>query len=493
MRIVACLALLLVGLALVREAPGQLHSGDIELSVPTPGGPIVTSGGEWVGEYAGRVFDEGIFPLAPPFVTGSPGFDSSAGTFPAGSLIRFDFVKELLYWNGTALAPPVATMMVDYQDVRFASITGADTAGAPGFVITSVPSNGSFHEHIEYALPGDAAAGLYGLVLTLGPGAATSAFTTSDSFLVTFAQGSFPDYAAGLEALVDTAFAPAGIVIDVPSGTQTQAQAGYPSIASATSVTKTGAGTLVFDVANAYTGPTTISAGTLLVSHPDSLSATAVTVSSGGQLSLSQDGRVIVGVGGLAVAGGSGGGLVDLAAGELIVAAGGIPAADLRADIIAGRNGGAWNGTTGITSSLVAASGGTREVGYLIAGDGSARVSFAASGDVDLSGQVNVFDLVSINSSGRYGAGAGSDWSQGDFNYDGVTNVFDLVGVNTAGAYGRGDYFPAPPLAAGSMAAVPEPGAASSAGLGIGLVWMARLFRRPGGQPQRDGRIISAM
>jgi hypothetical protein len=202
---------------------------------------------------------------------------------------------------------------------------------------------------------------------------------------------------------------------------------------------------------------------------------------------------VIVGVGGLAVAGGSGGGLVDLAAGELIVAAGGIPAADLRADIIAGRNGGAWNGTTGITSSLVAASGGTREVGYLIAGDGSARVSFAASGDVDLSGQVNVFDLVSINSSGRYGAGAGSDWSQGDFNYDGVTNVFDLVGVNTAGAYGRGDYFPAPPLAAGSMAAVPEPGAASSAGLGIGLVWMARLFRRPGGQPQRDGRIISAM
>ena len=142
-----------LGLALVREAAGQLHSGDIELSVPTPGGPIVTSGGEWVGEYAGRVFDEGIFPLAPPFVTGSPGFDSSAGTFPAGSLIRFDFVKELLYWNGTALAPPVATMMVDYQDVRFASITGADTAGAPGFVITSVPSNGSFHEHLEYALP----------------------------------------------------------------------------------------------------------------------------------------------------------------------------------------------------------------------------------------------------------------------------------------------------------------------------------------------------
>ena len=100
---------------------------------------------------------------------------------------------------------------------------------------------------------------------------------------------------------------------------------------------------------------------------------------------------------------------------------------------------------------------------------------------MDLSGQVNVFDLVGINSSGRYGTGAGSEWSQGDFNYDGVTNVFDLVGVNTAGAYGRGDYFPAPPLTAGSMVAVPEPGAAASAVFGIGLVGMARLLRRPVG------------
>ncbi|MFZ9015890.1 MAG: aconitase family protein, partial [Ilumatobacteraceae bacterium] len=43
-------------------------------------------------------------------------------------------------------------------------------------------------------------------------------------------------------------------------------------------------------------------------------------------------------------------------------------AADLRADIIAGRNGGGWNGTTGITSSTAAASGGTRAVGYVVAG-----------------------------------------------------------------------------------------------------------------------------
>ena len=115
----------------------------------------------------------------------------------------------------------------------------------------------------------------------------------------------------------------------------------------------------------------------------------------------------------------------------------------MRADIIAGRNGGAWSGTAGITSSAAAASGGTRAVGYVVAGDGFATVSFAAPGDSNLNGQVDVFDLVAINSTGKYGTGTASVWSQGDFNYDGVTNVFDLVSVNSAGAYGQGNYFPA--------------------------------------------------
>ncbi|MFM1902531.1 MAG: hypothetical protein RLZZ440_431 [Planctomycetota bacterium] len=304
------------------------------------------------------------------------------------------------------------------------------------------------------------------------------------------------------------------IVFNVPSGTQTQAEAGYPTISTADSVTKTGAGTIVFNAANAYTGPTTVSAGTLEVANSDALGATnvtvdtgatlaiaagttmkspavivdggtlsastvtvasgtgitslainagtlagspAVTVGSGGQMALAQDVRVTVAVGSLSLAETSGGGRIDLGAGEVNVAAGGISAADLRADIIAGRNGGGWNGATGITSSTAAASGGTRAVGYVVAGDGSAKVSFAASGDVDLSGAVNVFDLVSINSSGKYGTGAASVWNQGDFTYDGVTNVFDLVSVNTGGVYGQGNYFPAP-AAVSSLTAVPEPG-----------------------------------
>lgn len=174
-------------------------------------------------------------------------------------------------------------------------------------------------------------------------------------------------------------------------------------------------------------------------------------------MSLAESARLTVAVASLEVDKEVGGGLLDLGAGEMAIAPGGSSAASLRADLIVGRNGGAWNGTTGIMSSPAAASGGTRAVGYVVAGDGSARVSFAAPGDTNLNGQVDVFDLVDINSAGKYGTGSVAIWSQGDFNYDRVTNVFDLVAINTAGAYGRGNYFPAAPTVAGNVAAVPEP------------------------------------
>jgi fibronectin-binding autotransporter adhesin len=415
-------------------------------------------------------------------------------------------------WSLASIDPDVDGPVANFNASQAGSWTIARaTGGITGFVADAFV--------INTAATGATA----GFANDLGGGSFSLAVSGNDLNLV-FAPGS----------------GPTDIVINVPSGSQTQAQAGYPTIGSANSVTKTGVGTVVFDAANSYTGPTTISAGTLQVANAaavestnltvdtgatlavdagitmkapavivdgGTLSASAVavnttngitslainagtiagapvvTITAGGQMSLVQDARVSVGIGGLSVDQAGGGGRLDLGAGQVTIAPGGISAADLRADIIAGRNGGAWNGAAGITSSTAATSGGTRAVGYVIAVNGAATVSFAAAGDVDLSGQVNVFDLVSINSSGKYGTGQVSVWNQGDFNYDGVTNVFDLVGINTAAIYGQGNYFPAAPSVSGmgSAAAVPEPGTL----LGVGLVAIAALAGRRLGRPRR--------
>ena len=305
------------------------------------------------------------------------------------------------------------------------------------------------------------------------------------------------------------------VYVVVSSGRLSQAQAGYPTIPVAESVTKLGTGTVVFNAANTYVGPTTIAAGTLEVAHANALGstpvtiapgatlavasgitvrspevtvaggtlsaasltvsevigitsltinagtvtgATAVSIGAGGRMSLGGNARLSLSLGGLAVDQAAGGRL-DVGAGEVLIAADGITATELRADLVAGRSGGSWNGTGGITSATAAATGGARTVGYVVSSDGSARVSFAAPGDTNLDGQVNVFDLVTMMGSGTYGTGRSAVWSEGDFNYDGLTDVFDLVGVGSAGAYGRGNYFPVAPPADGFglPTAVPEP------------------------------------
>ena len=101
------------------------------------------------------------------------------------------------------------------------------------------------------------------------------------------------------------------------------------------------------------------------------------------------------------------------------------------------------------------------------------------TGDANLDGQVDVFDLVLVNGGGKFGTGVASVWAEGDFNDDGVTNVFDLVAVNTAGFYGQGrGAFGAGFAELPTAAAVPEPAMlAAVAALAAGAI---RHFRRGG-------------
>jgi len=182
------------------------------------------------------------------------------------------------------------------------------------------------------------------------------------------------------------------------------------------------------------------------------------------------------------------GGVLDLTDNAAVVDyAGPNPAADIRADIIEGRAGGAWTGP-GIRSATAAGSA-SLAVGYAESPDVFA--SFPATflgqtidnttvlirttllGDANLDGTVNIGDFSQLAASFNL---ATNKWAKGDFNYDGTTNIgdFSLLASNfnltlAAPTAGR-EVLPA---------AVPEPASC----LGVVLAGAMTLTRR--GRAQR--------
>ena len=193
---------------------------DIQLSLVN--GKIETSGG--VSTYQppldGRVF-VGPMPRldstvsTSPFVGTTPGFASLAGFLQPGEQIRFDIIRELLYWNGSQLAPAVPTMTID-QFANVVTLSANDTNGKPGLLLGGAGSNGAVHIHPTFELPSSAPAGVYGLMLTVGP-AGTATFEQSDPILVAFRRGAGslnPDQ--GVAAMA--ALLPTPVPVPEPSG-----------------------------------------------------------------------------------------------------------------------------------------------------------------------------------------------------------------------------------------------------------------------------------
>lgn len=175
------------------------------------------------------------------------------------------------------------------------------------------------------------------------------------------------------------------------------------------------------------------------------------------------------------------GGKVDVGMGQVTVASSGLSATELVAQIVAGMGDGSWNGTTGISSSLVAAQVAAsipRAIGWVDNGDGTLTVAYSAPGDTNLDNQVDILDSANFLAGGKLDTGLPATWNQGDFTYDGVVDILDSALFLSTGLLDAGSYLPS-----AAVAAVPEPSAVVAGVVGA-LVLLGRQACRRSRSPR---------
>jgi hypothetical protein len=130
---------------------------------------------------------------------------------------------------------------------------------------------------------------------------------------------------------------------------------------------------------------------------------------------------------------------IDLGVSGLTIAAGGTTLDALRSAILLARNGGTWNGTSGIGSANVDLKN-SKVVGYRQTPTGSFQVAWASFGDTNLDGRINSTDVQAINTAKKFGLSTrDSVWSQGDFSYDGRVNSTDILLMSPQ--FGKPSYY----------------------------------------------------
>lgn len=213
-------------------------------------------------------------------------------------------------------------------------------------------------------------------------------------------------------------------------------------------IVKQGPGGLVLSAANLHTGGTVVEEGTLVVRDLGAFGSGGVQVRAGATLVL--DGGIGTFVISSLVL--DPGGRIDVGTSKLQVGAG-LNHPDLLSAINTAKGDGTWNGTSGIGSSVVqkmGTEGTSRTLGWLgwaINDDSSFVVGFAAAGDTNLDGLVDVVDVNTILSQMSGDPDAPVTWNAGDFNHDDTIDVMDLADLFGVGLLDAGSYLPAPPPA----------------------------------------------
>jgi len=387
--------------------------------------------------------------------TGIAGFNQADLSNPAastgGTKAYGTEVLTARIFVGTAGSAPTATF-------------GVVTWGSDGRTVTSIPL--TFSQSIEGLDPGDFTLTRGGVTVPLTAATLTgsgTAFVLRDLGDATSPPGSYSlTLNAALSGIADSSGnRPASNVIttiNVPedavfapdvgsSSTDTQTRSG------AGRIIKRGLGALILDASNSHTGGTVVEAGEVVVRNLTGLGAGLLDVRAGGTV------RLDVGSGSVTLpriqlAAGA---VLDLGYGRITIDAGGADETTVRQLIIAGRNGGSWNGGSGLRSAAAAAAPATRAVGYRVAADGRLTIAYAAPGDTNLDGFVNFADIQALINGGRYGTSMTTgSWATGDFNYDGRVGFTDIQQLITAGAYGQPLYRTVLASPADSSQAAPE-------------------------------------
>jgi|GEM_PF-756610 len=252
---------------------------------------------------------------------------------------------------------------------------------------------------------------------------------------------------------------------------------------------KQGSGTLILDKANTHSGGTVVESGTIIVKDASALGTGEVRIKAGATLVIDPAAGE-VGAGSLVI---DDGGFVDLGTGRIRIVAG-MTATALVDDLLRGKGDGSWTTSAGIGSSAVSAAvgmGALRTIGWLDNGDGSFTAGFAAQGDTNMDGAVDILDASNFITSAKYNGGLYASWIDGDFNYDGSLDILDATDFFNSALFGQGIYLVSASAPAAMSATEPVAVAAAEQPSAIDSAFAALAFDTTATPPKRKNPFAS--